>query len=244
MPVEIIEINKKVYRTEILEKYEDLQRLIERKYLNVPRLWRGQKDSDWELKSTLTRGGSEMILDDILIPHLYNFKNGLLGKKIGINMEGASDDEMWALGQHHSLKTPLLDWSSSPYIYIFFAFFNPTESKFVSLYALDHSRVNQFLKTTGNDEVKILEPTSHYNQRLINQQGKFTFGPTDGESFETWVEYNFDNEEILVEYLIPSKERDNILRHLNLMNINPQTIFPDEDGAAHYANLALEIDNY
>jgi len=44
--------------------------------------------------------------------------------------------------------------------------------------------------------------------------------------------------------LIPGAQRDNFLRNLNLMNINHLTLFPDLFGAAHYSNLALDVDGY
>ena len=43
---------------------------------------------------------------------------------------------------------------------------------------------------------------------------------------------------------IPDKDREELLRFLNKMNINNLTLFPDLIGAAQYCNCMLTIDDY
>lgn len=91
----------------------------------------------------------------------------------------------------------------------------------------------------------------HENQRLVNQQGIFTFieQSRDG-GFRTVEEYlsrfterfssEIDNDTLLLQITIPSSERIFILEQLDLMNINAATLFPDLIGLAHYCNYLLE----
>ena len=57
--------------------------------------------------------------------HLENFKRFAYREKFQLLPQ--SDQEWWALGRHHGLCTPLLDWTSDPYIAAFFAFNEPAE---------------------------------------------------------------------------------------------------------------------
>ena len=88
-------------------------------------VYRGQRGGDWPLASTLGRmfdGGSIPIEKRQEL--LAQFELAMRGRGYDLsafNGDG-SEIEKWAIGQHHGLLTPLLDWTRSPFIALFFAF--------------------------------------------------------------------------------------------------------------------------
>lgn len=90
-------------------------------------MWRGQADPDWPLESSLDRHILKYVngLDDEKLQHikrniLRRFRLAIRGLR-GPNPAQLSDNQYWALGRHYGMFTPLLDWSSSPYIAAGFA---------------------------------------------------------------------------------------------------------------------------
>lgn len=95
-------------------------------------------------------------------------------------------------------------------------------------------------------EVEFIRPLSDENQRLVNQGGLFSSGPSNG-SLEKWLKETHNNPQegyILIKILIPNDEREQCLKALNRMNINHLTLFPDISGASKYCNLFSEIESY
>jgi hypothetical protein len=125
-------------------------------------IFRGQRVSDWKLETTLDRLHSK--LDKrIDVNSTYDYLLEKFAKSIRGRTEISKDivenkDELWALGQHYGLATPLLDWTYSIYVSVFFAFENPEPSTtgFRTIWALHRNGVEKTLK--NHNEI------SDYNQ--------------------------------------------------------------------------------
>lgn len=217
-------------------------------------VFRGQAKKEWRLESTLRRliinarktGAKDEGVNSFVAKHLDRFKIEIKGRR-GINPPKLEDDEIWALGQHYGLATPLLDWSNSPYISLFFAFsdfFSDDQRRCV--WALNKSKVQEINKAISNDSNKMefFIPESEDNERIISQSGLFTKGPVM-MSVDQWVNHNHNlvgGEPALVQIEIPEIDasRKEILSHLDLMNIKYSTVFPDLIGASRYCNIKAE----
>jgi hypothetical protein len=94
-------------------------------------------------------------------------------------------------------------------------------------------------------ELRILDPLVDENARLVNQNGVFTRSPV-GTTVDDWIREAAGGEVELamIKIVIPGDDREDCLRHLNQMNINHVTLFPDLDGATRYCNHQLLIWKY
>jgi hypothetical protein len=223
-------------------------------------VWRGQASSEWSLESTLDRQLRLRNLKDVPAlreDHLRRFKLSSRGRRGPNPATVASENDWWALGQHYGLATPLLDWSTSPYVAAFFAFW-PHENGGASRRAVIHISKASLAKHSQRIArdwkaqrkrgqppiVEFVEPLSDENDRLVNQGGLFTRAP-DGMTLEQWSQLNYRKTVRWIgKITIPDRERDMVLKTLNRMNINPLSLFPDLGGASSFANLALQLDHY
>jgi hypothetical protein len=224
--------------------------------LDLPHyIFRGHRRDDWKLEPTLTRIiKNKPHAEALRERHLEEFKYSVRGRR-GTNPAKLDEpNDWWALGQHNGLATPLLDWSTSPYVGLFFAFSETdpkTDTANRVVYALNSVRVKetcaQLPTIHPNAElVTFVRPLSDENARLVNQAGLFTRSP-DNMNIEEWVS-NYcvvsPTQVILLKIYIPNQDRIECLKALNRMNINHSTLFPDLDGAARFTNMRLEIENY
>ncbi|WP_201592595.1 FRG domain-containing protein [Psychrobacter fozii] len=224
-------------------------------------VFRGQKHYQWQLEPTLDRLVKGAVKADLAAKHLSNFRfstRGRLNDKSILD----KDSELWALGQHHGLATPLLDWSLSPYVALFFAFEGEDDATWFD----DNGDCNNYSRTIfilnkvfiqdlGFDDLepdgtslKIVEPSIDDHGRLVNQAGLFSLAPY-GETLESSLYTHLtdsgvdvDDVEKVSKYIcrihIPNKPdtRFSCLKKLRKMNIHHASLFPDLIGSSGYCN--------
>lgn len=220
-------------------------------------VWRGQRDSAWKLESSFDRlmtfkPKSER--ERLANAHLEKFKLAVRGRRGSNPSKIVSENEWWALGQHQGLATPLLDWTESPFVALFFAFEKqekPSSGK-RAVWAIGGvgGKIAEIESAhKGSERAPILEfvrPHQDENARLVSQAGLFSRTPL-GDTVDSWVERNYfgeSNKAPMVKIVFPEKERTECLRTLNKMNINHLTLFPDVYGASQHCNKVLQIAKY
>lgn len=138
-------------------------------------IWRGQRCDGWKLEPTINRLVSKTNITftqryDFQSGHLENFKHAVCGRR-GPNPSQISDEnEWWALGQHHGLATPLLDWTTSPFVAAFFAFIEKEkpQTDFRSVFALSRPTVHSW--ANSNRMAAVSEKREKLRQ--LEQEGK------------------------------------------------------------------------
>jgi hypothetical protein len=245
-----------------LESWRDVTLLLESDFFNRPGVqlvFRGHRRHDWGLMPTLGRVTTNGIVSEALATaQLDRFKRAVRGRLHDTGLVD-EDDELWAVGQHHGLMSPLLDWTYSPYVALFFAFHkedvkDEKDNPYRALYVLDKSFLAAHESETG---IRVFEPRKDQHGRLVNQAGLFTFSPfdatlenklanvlTDDEGFTDEQLKGASEEEqpeILARYIckiyIRNEERDACVRHLRRMNVHHASLFPDLIGASEYCNI-------
>lgn len=247
-----------------LDSWQDFFSLTQQLFTKEPAyIYRGQANYNWPLVSSIDRLEKKYphrkYLSASAKPqyfqsppleeeeHLNAFRRAILGRR-GSNPAPLDDDACWVLGQHHGLATPLLDWTRSPFIALFFAFEEECvrddenkyiEPKFREVFGLSTSVL---CETEG--KVKVVSPLCDDNYRLTSQDSILVKIPRqiDLEAFVRKQWHSDTHRPILRKFCIPNtnNDRHDCLAALNKMGINHMRLFPDISGAARYVNSLWE----
>lgn len=241
-------IRNGVLRFDLLS-WKHFSKLISRNLLKFPGyVYRGHAEENWLLESSLDRHSKRLgtkTTQATRNEHLRQFKKHSRGRRGSNPKVIQSNNEWWALGQHYGLVTPLLDWTESPFVALYYAFRSlKSESKIRVVFAMHVGAVkekSQELKK-GNKSARTIDvftPDTDENPRLVSQGGLFTRLP-DGVDLESWVRKHFKGykEAVLIKICIPDRNRVDCLAALNRMNICHATLFPDLYGSAIFCNEA------
>lgn len=222
-------------------------------------VWRGDRCDNRALLPSFDReyaSRTQKNIEDRLKDHLEAFKLASRGRRGGHPPDFKLENDWWALGQHYGLNTPLIDWTRSPFVALFFAFerTKTPQTKNRAVYAVNPASCESFTSGikqvhTGDlrpDIVEFFSPLQDENSRLVNQNGLFS-RCTSGKPLDKWIQEKHPDENshgILIKIQIPDKGRADCLRTLNKMNINYLTLFPDINGASNYVNMCDKISKY
>lgn len=206
-------------------------------------IFRGHGSNRFRLKTTLHRAGRHR-LERYCTETLLQFRSkaeAVLGMRINMS-DGEDYSMLLGLAQHHGLPTPLLDWTSSPYIAAFFAFADALESaesrpndSHVRIYGI----TRDFLVSNSPNPVMVafsvpyvasLSISARNNPRLYAQQGQFLVtNVADVEHYLCSIEKN-TGRKIIIAADVPIACVSEALEDLQFMGLTAATMFPGLDG--------------
>jgi hypothetical protein len=255
-------------KTKEINNWQDFLLLAEKLSSDGPEgpiIFRGQSKEEWGLTPSLTR---------ILKKNELNQQQGLLIEDKALKAfqrkahlaaefcEGLRPNDplhWWEIMQHYNAPTRLLDWSSSPYVALYYAVEDLSE-KDGALFSFDAAHLS-FVKIARSDSNDLDWAAHHFKQldkslinaeyektiivvgcpkptdRMVAQQSEFTVCTellTDHDDFANQIVYSGvpggEGHSIVKKYIIPSELKPKFLANLEMMNITANALFPGIDG--------------
>jgi len=214
-------------------------------------LFRGQSDSEWKIETSLERHGKERIGCNEFYLQIDAYKpliNPLINRKFERKTNRAGypfdfdqyEEGSWELPEmeylaylrHHGFPTPLVDWSRSLYVALFFACedFNRTKTDGKVFVYIPPKVIS------GGNDIPNYRHIGKYvevGKRHLAQQSEYLIPIIFTKEwefipFKEVIESHNNNHEI-IEIKVNKSSKESIMKDLHDMNINRYTMYMDQD---------------
>lgn len=230
-------------------------------------VFRGQSDSEWDLKTTLERTTSDRysttqywqradsVVNEVetLTSRKWNlppYPDILKLPQDPLHADLQNWDYLVYL-RHHGFPSPLLDWTRSPYIAAFFALEQSHKAECCAVFAfIEYPEGGKSMKE-GDAMIRTIGPHITTHTRHFAQKAQYTIATQwsndDNKhyfcSHHSVVPHPFNSQDVLIKIMIPRAGRITALRDLEDYNINSHTLFQSEESLIRSLGLrAFELD--
>jgi hypothetical protein len=226
-------------------------------------LFRGQSNAAWDLRPSFLRD----------LPPDISYKAALETEKLAKDRFASQVHlhlphwwlppvpklaEWWALMQHYSAPTRLLDWTSSPYAATYFAVNDNWDADGAVFFVRPSALENAFQGRSQrvNDEELVRDTPVSYlifwtpprqMDRIVAQQGVFTLSldllADHGTIIDSALAVQQASSSSIEyqKYVIPATLKPDFMLQLRQMNIGAHSLFPGADGLGKSVRDAIRI---
>lgn len=229
------------YITSVEDLIASTETLLKDKNSSV--LFRGQPNND-PLLPKVARKNPKNDTTDLEKKIVKEFRRRLARER---DIAAMDDWDLLVFAQHHGLCTRLLDWTSNPLFALWFACSDRMSTSDVYIFMLLAKDEMLLDPSTEKDPFKIkktyvLKPNIN-SSRIRAQSGWFTVHPFS-EKDKRFVDLH-KNKSIKGSVLmkgIRHANKPDILKTLDKLGVNQESVFPGPEGTANYVNWLYRDD--
>lgn len=226
-------------------------------------LFRGHADHRWKLETTLERSSKEPFTINKYLQRATSVAKEIesfTGKHWNLPSYPEIDNEIEKMDsaflylpcyeylvylRHFGFPSPLLDWTRSPYIALFFAFAEAKNEVDPAIFTYVGSVDGCRGGWVGDPKIDIHGPHVKTDKRHFSQQAEYTTASIyDGEgekhkfiNHEDVFKLDNPEQDILYKIILPYSIKGQVLQELTEYNINYFTLYHNEDSLIKWMGL-------
>lgn len=200
-------------------------------------LFRGQP-GNFRLLPKVARKNPKKDTTKIEVKIINEFRRRLARER---DIASMNDWDLLIYAQHHGLSTRLLDWTTNPLFALWFACsdHDPNSDGYIFVFPANENMLLDPAREKSPFKIKktyVVKP-NHNNSRVKAQSGWFTVHrySKKARQFVTLNKNASINETVLSKRIKHSRKLD-ILKALDKLGVNEESVYPGPEGTAKYIN--------